>query len=321
MSARKMSSGTAAKLQGSLHERDFQDDSTAAPSEPELRRWRDDASSDFTDGWRCVDADDAEVPIGSGGAARLVPGRLVEGPDGQPTRIFRTSAELRQARLEQMRSSWPSPKTQQRQPKAGVVAAKKAAPKESAKEAAPKVAAPKEAAAPGERPQRRPASATVPSGAAAFGAHRTLGAPSHAHSLPCGHIPFRDLASSRATDKQALAQSWKGDDLKKALDKKSLEELRDMGLWQHMPARNPVVTQRENGYDWHLGFQDFQHTLGGVPDARPVERPAQAEELHRQLDKLSREQLREGGMWERCPVKNPVVTQTAMGAQWHVSPF
>lgn len=111
-----------------------------------------------------------------------------------------------------------------------------------------------------------------------------------------------------------------GDDLKHHLDKASRETIRDMGLWEYMPARNPVVTRTTAmGADWNTSFQEYQHTLGGVPDAKPVERPAHADEISRQLDKASREALKEMGLWEHMPARNPVITgATAMGSKWHV---
>lgn len=119
---------------------------------------------------------------------------------------------------------------------------------------------------------------------------------------------------------QSKGRPVTGDDLKHHLDKASRETIRDMGLWEYMPARNPVVTcTTALGADWNTSFQDYQHTLGGVPDAKPVERPAHVDDIGRQLDKVSREALKEMGLWEHMPARNPVITgATAMGSEWHV---
>jgi len=129
---------------------------------------------------------------------------------------------------------------------------------------------------------------------------------------------------------QEMAAMHKADELKMALDIKSREELGEMGLQEHMPARNPTVKESpaRNGigtcYNWHVGIQDYQHTLGGVPDPKPVARPHKADGLNRQLDVISREKLRDAGIWEKTPVNNPVVRESHSkngGMNWHISPF
>lgn len=111
------------------------------------------------------------------------------------------------------------------------------------------------------------------------------------------------------------------DELNRRLDVQSREAIKEMGLWEHMPARNPVVTrQSPMGADWHVGFEEYVHTLGGVPDPKPAQRPHHADELQRHLDKSSRETIKQMGLWEHTPAKNPVVTGTSsMGASWNMA--
>jgi len=115
-------------------------------------------------------------------------------------------------------------------------------------------------------------------------------------------------------------QTRAGTQLNAELNKTSREAIRDMGLWEYMPARNPVVTRNTcKGADFNIGFEEYQHTLGGVADAKPAERSQHADELHRHLDAQSREIVKEMGLWQHMPAKNPVVTQqTVKGAAWHV---
>jgi len=122
----------------------------------------------------------------------------------------------------------------------------------------------------------------------------------------------------RAARRQMTANT--GTQIKSELDKSSREAIREMGLWEYMPARNPVVTRTsKKGADWNVGFEEYQHSLGGVPDAKPIERPHEADELVRRLDLESREAIKEMGLWEHMPAKNPVVTrQSKKGAAWHV---
>jgi hypothetical protein len=121
-------------------------------------------------------------------------------------------------------------------------------------------------------------------------------------------------------DAKPLERTHKADEAMRSLDKQSLEAIKDLGLWQHMPAKNPVVThQTAKGAAWHVGFEDYQHSLGGVPEAQPLERPQKADELNRHFDNESRQALKQMGLWEHMPAKNPVVTKTsAKGAEWHV---
>merc|ERR1719272_2272857 len=111
-----------------------------------------------------------------------------------------------------------------------------------------------------------------------------------------------------------------GSQLNAELNKTSREAIRDMGLWEYMPARNPVVTRNtRKGADWNVGFEEYTHTLGGVADAKPVERPHKADETFRHLDVQSREALKDMGLWEHMPAKNPVVTrQSKKGADWNI---
>lgn len=116
----------------------------------------------------------------------------------------------------------------------------------------------------------------------------------------------------------AAPRSWQVEELRNRLDQSGKKELRDMGLWERMPARNPVVTQTDKGASWHVAFPNHEDSLGGAPQAPPTSRPPGADEVGRQLDKCSREQLHEAGLWERMPARNPVVTQTDRGASWHI---
>lgn len=129
---------------------------------------------------------------------------------------------------------------------------------------------------------------------------------------------------SQPKSKAEIQQMHKAEELKLALDIHSREKLRDDGIWEHNPAKNPIVNESPDGtgYHWHVGFAEFQHTLGGVPDSKPVARPHHADNLNRQLDVMSREQLRDAGVWERAPARNPVVTESASkggGMNWSVS--
>ena len=112
----------------------------------------------------------------------------------------------------------------------------------------------------------------------------------------------------------------KADEVMRHLDIQSRETLKEMGLWEHMPAKNPIITRQScKGADWHIGFEDYQHSLGGVPDSQPIERPHKADDLNRKLDIQSRNAIKEMGMWEHMPAKNPVVTrQSNKGADWHI---
>lgn len=125
-------------------------------------------------------------------------------------------------------------------------------------------------------------------------------------------------AQLRAARRQTTANT--GTQIKSELDTSSREAIREMGLWEYMPARNPVVTRTsKKGADWNVGFEEYRHSLGGVPDAKPIERPHEADELVRHLDQESREAIKEMGLWEHMPAKNPVVTrQSKKGAAWHV---
>lgn len=127
----------------------------------------------------------------------------------------------------------------------------------------------------------------------------------------------RTARSTTPSKKQVRAAT----DMKAHLDKASREAISEMGLWEYMPARNPVVTRNTKmGADWHVSFQEYQHTLGGVPDAKPAQRPYHADELKLRLDIQSREKIAELGLHERMPDRNPVVTRhTNMGADWHIS--
>merc|ERR1712032_190369 len=111
-----------------------------------------------------------------------------------------------------------------------------------------------------------------------------------------------------------------GDEMKMKLDIQSREKIAELGLCEYMPDRNPVVTrQTAMGADWHISFKNYEHSLGGVPDPKVVQRSDKADELVRKFDINSREQIREMGLWEHMPARNPVVTRsTAMGADWHI---
>lgn len=136
------------------------------------------------------------------------------------------------------------------------------------------------------------------------------------------HIGFDEYKHSLGgvPDASPVERPQKADNLMRSLDVQSREALKEMGLWEHMPAKNPVVTRESvKGADWHIGFRECEHSLGGVPDSKPVERPHKADALHRQLDVHSKEQLKEMGLWEHMPARNPVVTkQSNKGADWHV---
>jgi len=111
-------------------------------------------------------------------------------------------------------------------------------------------------------------------------------------------------------------------DLHQSLDAQSNEAIKELGLWQHMPAKNPVVTKQTcKGAAWNVGFDaEYEHSCGGVPDAKPVERPHEAAELKLRLDIQSRGAIKEMGLWEHMPANNPVVTrQSNKGADWHQS--
>lgn len=105
------------------------------------------------------------------------------------------------------------------------------------------------------------------------------------------------------------------------LDAISNEAIAAMGLWQKMPAKNPIVaSESDKGASWNVAFDKYEHTLGGVSERPAVENPRRADELKRQLDIQSQKEIKAMGLLESMPARNPVVTETDMGASWHV-PF
>jgi len=140
------------------------------------------------------------------------------------------------------------------------------------------------------------------------GADWNIGFSEYEHSL--GGVP----------EARPVERSHKADEVMRHLDIQSRETLKEMGLWEHMPAKNPIITRQScKGADWHIGFEEYQHSLGGVPDSQPIERPHKADDLNRKLDIQSRNAIKEMGMWEHMPAKNPVVTrQSNKGADWHI---
>jgi len=317
--ARKMS-GT--KKLATYQQEDLRDEvSTVAPSDS----LRDDVS-EFTDtsGWCGVEPgrDELEevpeqVPVTSSQT-----GRLVEGPGGRPTREYRSSAELRAARLQQLQE--PAQQSRGAKSTTGTANAPKTGAKPRAddeRKAAKQALKEKFAAQAAKGPQAKTE------------VTRRVSAPSAGtpHSLPCGYISFRDTPGGypKAQSKTEIQKQHNAKDAKIALDNASQESLKEMGLWEYMPVKNPVITQSDSkrgGYNWHMPFpaQEFQHTLGGVPDSKPVARPHRADEMHRQLDKMTRENLRSMGLWEHCPGNNPVAIESNSkrgGVNWTISPF
>jgi len=146
------------------------------------------------------------------------------------------------------------------------------------------------------------------------GADWNVGFEEYQHSL--GGVPD--------VKKQISPQSHEADQLTRHFDGQSREAIKEMGLWEHMPAKNPVVTRQSyKGADWHIGFEEFVHTLGGVPDSQPVQRSHATDvigdKLNRHFDINSRGAIKEMGLWEHMPARNPVVTKTSnKGAEWHV---
>lgn len=132
--------------------------------------------------------------------------------------------------------------------------------------------------------------------------------------------PKASPKAKSASPAESIAREHAGSQLNAELNKSSREAIRDMGLWEYMPARNPVVTRHTaKGADWNIGFNEYEHSLGGVPDSKPVERPHKADEAFRQLDMESHEAIKEMGLRLHMPAKNPVVThQTKKGAAWHI---
>lgn len=291
---------------------DLQDEeSTIAPSDS----LQDDASeSTEASGWCSleIEADSHDSVVSEDG------GRLVEGPGGKPIRVFRSSAELRKARLQQMQGI---------EKKAGKVGAKATQKKVVAARSEEQRQLAKSDIGRKLKEQAKSTPVAAPPAVNTYGAHRTLGTAGTTHSLPCGHIPFHDAPGGypQKQTKEEIQRSYCAEEIQRHLDKHSREQLKEMGLWEYMPARNPVITRadpKHGNYHWHVGFQEFQHTLGGVPDAKPVERPHEADVLHRHLDAVTRDRLREAGIWEKHLAKNPVVTEsvsTRGGANWHVA--
>lgn len=336
------------------------DESTIAPSEAG-------GASEFTESiaWSYVDVDDNDHASDAASTTEPSIGHLTEGPDGKPVRTFRTSAELRAARLQQMgktpvadskgkavgclkgsvkapsklpqgvpgtKASTARPATAptQRKPQgAGVppnIGAQSTQPRSDEQRTAAKEALQAKLQAQAKvapEPKRPPVE---------FGAHRTLGNPGAVHSLPSGHISFHSTTTGfgpTKRSKQERDQLNKAAEAKAALDKVSREQIRDAGLWEYNPAKNPVVNESPDGtgYHWHVGFKDYQHTLGGVPDpsCQPKSRAEikqmhKADEIKRTLDIQSREQIRDAGLWESNPAKNPVVQESpdGKGYHWHV---
>mmetsp|Transcript_35455 Transcript_35455/g.62978 ORF Transcript_35455/g.62978 Transcript_35455/m.62978 type:complete len:523 (-) Transcript_35455:53-1621(-) len=193
------------------------------------------------------------------------------------------------------------------------------------------------AASSGSRPQSAASSSSSTTASSSCSAQQpvTSSKPQSAAAASSGYVqqPARKPVQTeqkpqvvgQEIPKDRAGRPLTGDELKRHLDKASRETIREMGLWEYMPARNPVVTRAgPMGAHWHQSFEEYQHTLGGVPDPKPVERDSRqqaiADNIQRQLDKQSREALKEMGLWEKMPARNPVVTrQSSMGAHWHAS--
>lgn len=244
-----------------------------------------------------------------------------------------SSAELRAARLQKLNRASPA------QPKArstAGMAKSKAVARPAAK---PVSAVPPVQAKAGAPPATRtvplvpaapkPQVALSPGGYVAYVQNnvdlddRSTAAPSDLEDLESlGELSSVELRALRLqiAKSEAKKQAGTGSNVKGQLDKSSREAIREMGLWEHMPARNPVVTRTsKKGADWNVGFEEYQHTLGGVPDAKPIERPHEADQLMRHLDAQSQAEIKEMGLWQHMPAKNPVVTkQSKKGAAWHV---
>lgn len=336
------------------------DESTIAPSEAG-------GASELTESiaWSYVQDDEHDQFSETASTAEPSIGHLTEGPDGKPVRTFRNSAELRQARLQQMGITpaadskskpkavgclkgsikpRPSKPTQASIPGPGTKAATMrpaTAPTQrsaggSATQAA-KVRSEEERIAAKEALQAKLAAQAKPGSAPArhpveYGAHRALGTPGAVHSLPSGHISFHSTTTGYGPAKKSRAEHQqinKANEVKLALDKMSREQIRDAGLWEHTPVKNPVVAESPGGtgHNWHVGFKDYQHSLGGVldPSAQPKSRAEikqmhKAEEIKLTLDNQSRAQLRDAGLWEHNPAKNPICNESpgGKGYNWHV---
>eukprot|EP00927_Polykrikos_kofoidii_P057439 TRINITY_DN51587_c0_g1_i1.p1 TRINITY_DN51587_c0_g1~~TRINITY_DN51587_c0_g1_i1.p1 ORF type:complete len:524 (+),score=75.14 TRINITY_DN51587_c0_g1_i1:112-1683(+) len=135
------------------------------------------------------------------------------------------------------------------------------------------------------------------------------------------HVPFGKSEGTSVGISEPLQRPHDVEELRRHLDVISREKIKLMGISESMPARNPVVTRETDmGASWNVAFSDSRHAQTGGAPLEHEQTQRIAEDLQRQLDKHSREEIRSMGLWEYMPARNPVVTkQTDMGSSWHIS--